>query len=68
MNTRHAYQREIEHLLAQIDSGMHDVRLLKVAGVRGGALADRKREVRAARERLASVVGAGPALSDALAA
>jgi hypothetical protein len=60
MNPRRAYQREVEGLLAQIDSGMHDLRLLKVAGVRGGALRERKLEVVQLRERLASLVGSGP--------
>jgi hypothetical protein len=58
MNTRRAYQREVEALLAQIDAGMHDLRLLKVAGVRGRALAEAKRDVTQLRQRLASVVDA----------
>jgi|GEM_PF-3169994 len=60
MNARRTYQREVEGLLAQIDSAMHDLRLLKVAGVRGGALHERKREVAQLRARLASLVGSGP--------
>ena len=60
MNARRTYQREVEALLGQIDSVMHDVRLLKVAGVRGGALRERKLEVAQLRERLASLVASGP--------
>jgi hypothetical protein len=60
MIDRRTYQHEVESLLAQIDAGMHDLRLLKVAGVRGAALAERKHELREARARLASLVSAGP--------
>jgi len=59
MIDRRTYQLEVERLLSQIDSDMHDLRLLKVAGVRGAALAERKHEVRETRERLASLVSAG---------
>jgi hypothetical protein len=59
MIDRRSYQLEVERLLSQIDTGMHDLRLLKVAGVRGAALAERKNEVREMRARLASLVGAG---------
>jgi hypothetical protein len=67
MNARRSYQREVERLLAQIESGTHDLRLLKVAGVRGGALRERKHELAQLRARLASLVAAGP-LEQALAA
>ena len=60
MIDRHTYQLEVERLLSLIETGMHDLRLLKVAGVRGAALADRKRELHAARARLASLVNARP--------
>ena len=56
MTDRHSYQSEVERLLSQIDSSMHDLRLLKVAGVRGAALDERKRELSAVRSRLAAVV------------
>ena len=59
MIDRRTYQRRVEHLLAQIDDGMHDLRLLKVAGVRGAAVAERKRELTQTREQLASLVGFG---------
>ena len=32
MIDRRSYQLEVEHLLSQIDTGMHDLRLLKAAG------------------------------------
>lgn len=67
MTDRHTYQLEVERLLSQIDAGMHDLRLLKVAGVRGAALAELKHELREARARLASLVSAGPQ-AEALAA
>jgi hypothetical protein len=60
MIDRRSYQVEVERLLAQIDRGMHDLRLLKVAGVRGAALRERKDELREVRSRLASLVSAGP--------
>ena len=67
MIDRRTYQLEVERLLSQIDSGMHDLRLLKVAGVRGAALRERKRELAETRARLASLVTARPQL-EALAA
>ncbi|HEX3225077.1 MAG TPA: hypothetical protein VHQ89_03185 [Gaiellaceae bacterium] len=60
MIDRRSYQLEVERLLSQIDTGMHDLRLLKVSGVRGAALRERKNEVRETRARLASLVSAGP--------
>ena len=60
MIDRRSYQLEVEHLLSQIDTGMHDLRLLKAAGVRGAALAEQKNEVRKTRARLASLVSARP--------
>ena len=60
MIDRRTYQLEVERLLSQIDAGMHDLRLLKVAGVRGAALADRKNELFETRARLASLVDARP--------
>jgi hypothetical protein len=60
MIDRRTYQLEVERLLAQIESGMHELRLLKVAGVRGAALRERKNELREIRARLASLVSAGP--------
>jgi hypothetical protein len=56
MADRRSYQSEVERLLSQIDSSMHDLRLLKAAGVRGAALKERKRELSAVRARLAAVV------------
>ena len=58
MIDRRSYQLEVERLLAQIDTGMHDLRLLKVAGVRGAELRERKSQLRDTRARLASLVGA----------
>jgi hypothetical protein len=60
MIDRRTYQLEVERLLSQIDTGMHDLRLLKVAGVRGAALRERKDELRDVRARLASLVSSGP--------
>ena len=60
MIDRHTYQLEVERLLSLIETGMHDLRLLKVAGVRGAALRERKRELHAARARLAALVEARP--------
>jgi len=59
MIDRREYQRRVEHLLAQIDDGMHDLRLLKVAGVRAAALSDRKLELARTRAELASLVASG---------
>jgi hypothetical protein len=60
MIDRRTYQLEVERLLSQIETGMHDLRLLKVAGVRGAALRERKHELANARARLASLVSARP--------
>jgi hypothetical protein len=60
MIDRRTYQLEVENLLSQIETGTHDLRLLKVAGVRGPALRERKQELTAVRARLASIVDAGP--------
>jgi hypothetical protein len=59
MIDRRTYQLEVERLLSQIDTGMHDLRLLKVSGVRGAALRERKLELAQTRARLASLVSAG---------
>jgi hypothetical protein len=61
MIDRRTYQRRVEHLLAQIEGEMHDLRLLKVAGVRGAAVAERKRELGQVRAELASLVASGAA-------
>ena len=55
---RASYRREVERLLDQIRRGVGDVRRLKVSGVRGRALADRKQEIDQAREQLARLVEA----------
>lgn len=60
MIDRRSYQLEVERLLAQIDTGMHDLRLLKVAGVRGAALRERKSDLAETRARLASLVSSRP--------
>jgi len=60
MIDRRTYQLEVERLLSQIETGTHELRLLKVAGARGAALAHRKSELRDVRARLASLVDAGP--------
>ena len=62
MIDRRTYQLEVERLLSQIDTGMHDLRLLKVAGVRGEALRERKSALAETRARLASLVSSGPQL------
>jgi hypothetical protein len=59
MIDRRDYQRRVEHLLAQIEAGMHDLRLLTVAGVRGAAVVERKRELTQTREKLAALVAGG---------
>jgi hypothetical protein len=51
------YRQEVESLLEQIRGGVAELRRLKVAGVRGAALAERKQELSTARNRLAAVVG-----------
>jgi hypothetical protein len=56
MIDRRTYQREVERLLSEIETGTHDLRLLKVAGVRGSAVDERKLELGQVRERLASLV------------
>ncbi|HEY2373825.1 MAG TPA: hypothetical protein VGH82_14980 [Gaiellaceae bacterium] len=58
MTDRRTYQLEVERLLSQINNGMHDLRLLKVSGVRNAALAEKKNDLRDARARLASLTGA----------
>jgi hypothetical protein len=54
---RRRYQREVEALLEQIRDEVRALRRLKVAGARGPALVDRKRELETVRERLATLVG-----------
>jgi hypothetical protein len=56
--SRRGYQEQVERLLEQIRDGVHELRVLKATGVRGGALADRKAELDRARKRLARLVGA----------
>jgi hypothetical protein len=53
---RRRYRAEIETLLEQIRSNVGELQRLKVAGVRGAALADRKTELRQVREQLARVI------------
>ena len=55
---RRRYQREVEQLLEQIASQVGQLRRLKVGGVNGRALAERKRELTRSRERLASLTSA----------
>jgi hypothetical protein len=55
--SRFDHQREVERLLEQIRRGVREVRRLQAAGVRAPALADRKRELKEARARLAAVIG-----------
>jgi len=63
MTDRHTYQREVENLLAQIENDRHDLRLLKVAGVRGALLRERKAELARVQSRLAAIVsGSGEQL------
>ncbi len=55
--TRWSYQHEVESLLTQIRAQVAELYRLKVAGVRGAALRDRKRRLAETRGRLAAVVG-----------
>ena len=55
---RRAYQQQVETLLEQIHRQVRELRRLSAAGVRGPGLAERKRELARARERLAHVTGA----------
>jgi hypothetical protein len=57
----HRYQNEVEALLEQIRVHVRELRRLKVAGVRGQALAERKSELGRARRSLAALVGGGQA-------
>jgi hypothetical protein len=54
---RRAYQHQVESLLEQIRGNVRELRRLKVYGVRGHGLADRKRELARARRELAALVG-----------
>jgi hypothetical protein len=54
---RHSYQREVEDLLDQIRTQVADLYRLKVAGVRGAALRERKHRLADTRGRLAALVG-----------
>ncbi len=60
MIDRRSYQQSVEQLLAQIHEETYALRRLKVAGVRGAALGDRKLDLQLNRKRLASLVNAGP--------
>ena len=55
--TRWSYQHEVENLLTQIRAQVAELYRLKVAGVRGAALRDRKNLLAETRGRLAAVVG-----------
>ncbi|HEY8107964.1 MAG TPA: hypothetical protein VIG35_08000 [Gaiellaceae bacterium] len=55
--TRWSYQHEVESLLTQIRAQVAELYRLKVAGVRGAALRDRKHRLAETRGRLAAVVG-----------
>lgn len=55
--TRWSYQHEVESLLAQIRAQAAELYRLKVAGVRGAALRERKNRLAETRGRLAAVVG-----------
>ncbi|MGH2972304.1 MAG: hypothetical protein ACRDNM_01930 [Gaiellaceae bacterium] len=55
---RHAYQREVERLLAQIRERVRELQLLKVRGARGPALREPKHELKQARRELAALVAA----------
>jgi hypothetical protein len=52
-----AYQREVETLLEQIQGHVRELHRLKVFGVRGRGLAERKHELEQARRMLAALVG-----------
>jgi hypothetical protein len=55
---RRRYQREVERLLEQIRERVRELRLLKVRGARGPALAESKRDLMQARKELAALVAA----------
>jgi hypothetical protein len=55
---RRRYQQEVERLLEQIAGQVGRLHRLRVGGVNGRALADRKRELRRTRERLAALTSA----------
>ena len=54
---RRRYQEQVETLLEQIRGQVQELRRLQVVGVRGPALADRKRELTRTRTTLAMLVG-----------
>jgi hypothetical protein len=55
---RRRYQREVEQLLEQIATQVGQLRRLKIGGVNGRALVERKRELRRTRERLSALTNA----------
>ena len=58
MSDRRRYQREVEQLLEQIRERVRELHLLKVYGVRGPGLRDRKQELHRTRKELAALVTA----------
>jgi hypothetical protein len=64
VRSRLDHQREVERLLEQIRGGVTELRRLQAAGVRIPALADRKRELKETRGRLAAVVGSAEPAHD----
>ena len=58
MSDRRRYQREVERLLEQIRERVRELQLLKVRGVRGPALRERKQELSRTRKELAALVTA----------
>jgi hypothetical protein len=58
VSDRRRYQREVERLLEQIRERVRELHLLKVYGVRGPALKERKQELYRTRKELAALVTA----------
>jgi len=54
--TRTERRHEVERLLGRIFDGVVDLERMRLHGVRGRPIAEREREVAAARKRLADVV------------
>jgi hypothetical protein len=53
---RRRYQQEVDRLLQTIADRVAELRALSARGVRGHGLADRKRELKDMRRRLATLV------------
>jgi hypothetical protein len=56
---RRRYQREVDGQLEQIRRQVHELRRLKVAGVRGAAFSERKERLAQTRLQLQSLISPG---------